>query len=304
MPLNHTHQSLNGETLSTQPHTLARTWSRGKKPEFLAWMPTSLRSPLQVTSSAYRQETVRRPSHRISDARTCTGRNEPDANNCCWRRTELSVRSGSLLGSPRRSPLTCLSPAQTLCLPRPTAPSPVQAAELPSALLHCLRSSPPAPPPPSSCFKIMVAVCFTCLTDSSGSGWLDPHGLCQGSLPSPRSSLPCRPTWWQPTPPPGSHALRCAVSSAQFVTFSPLITFVPHFVFYLKLTKFVQQIWAIEAFFLLLVLLLPLLDSKREEPELRMSLRLHEQNHLFLPPVLALNYGQHHWFLFMLPHFT
>lgn len=182
------------------------------------------------------------PSHRISDTRTCTGRNEPDADNCCSRRKELSVRTGSSwdhcgghLSPVRHLPGLCASSGQ----PRPPL-SRRHSSPLPASL-------PPfsTPSPPSSCFKIMVAVCFTCLTDSSGSGWLDPHGLCQGF--PPWSSLPCRPTWWQPTPLPGSHALCRAVSSAQFVTFSPLITLVPHFIylFFLKLTQFVQQIWAI-----------------------------------------------------------
>lgn len=52
---------------------------------------------------------------------------------------------------------------------------PVQAAELPppSSLLQCSCS----PSFSFNCFKIMVAVCFACLTDSSGSGWLPPRTL-------------------------------------------------------------------------------------------------------------------------------
>lgn len=211
MPLNHTHQSFNRETLLTQPHTLPRTWSRGRKPDLLLlWMLTS--PSLSIPGDLLRVPTgaVWFPSHRISDTRTCTGRNEPDADNCCSRRKELSVRTGSSwdhcgghLSPVGHLPGLCASSGQ----PRPP-PSRRHSPPLPASL-------PPfsTPSPPSSCFKIMVAVCFTCLTDSSGSGWPDPHGLCQGFPPDPHC----------PAGPPGDSRPLCPALTL-FAVLCPLLS--------------------------------------------------------------------------------
>lgn len=160
-----------------------------------------------MTSSAY-------PAGASDFLRTDSPTREPVQEGSSQVATLLlckQVRPGITRGH-RRSPLTCPSPAQTLCLLRPTPPN---TSLLPASLplffiLHLV-----------SCFKIMVAVCFTWMTDSSGSGW-----LCLAPPP------------WTPilTAPP-SHLVTaepsacCAVSSAHIITFSLLRTFVPLFFF-------------------------------------------------------------------------
>lgn len=78
----------------------------------------------------------------------------------------------------QRGHLTCLSPAGHC-----TSSGQQHALLILAAELSWLSASPVfvLHPSPFDWFKIMVAVCFTHLTDSSGSGWL-PTWLCQGFL--------------------------------------------------------------------------------------------------------------------------
>lgn len=71
-----------------------------------------------------------------------------------------------------RGHLTCPSPAR-LCTSSGQQCPPRPGSRAPSSLLQCSCS----PSISFNCFKIMVAVCFACLTDSSGSGWLPPWTL-------------------------------------------------------------------------------------------------------------------------------
>lgn len=57
-----------------------------------------------------------------------------------------------------------------------------------------------------------LAVCFTCLTDSSGSGWPPSSDYVMVSW----SSLPCWHVWWHLTPLPGYHDPQCAESLLLF----------------------------------------------------------------------------------------
>lgn len=151
MPLNHTHQSFNRETLLTQPHTLPGTWSRGRKPDLLLlWMLTS--PSLSIPGDLLRVPTgaVWFPSHRISDTRNLHRKERARCRQLLLTAEGTLCAYGFLLGSLRRSPLTCRSPARTLCLLGPTAPSPVQAAQLPSPCFTASVLHPPLHPPAAS----------------------------------------------------------------------------------------------------------------------------------------------------------
>lgn len=286
MPLNHTHQSFNRETLLTQPHTLPRTWSRGRKPDLLLlWMLPSLRSPFQVTSSAYRQEPsdfLRTESPTREPAQEGTSQMPTTAahggrNSLCVR-----VPPGITAEVTSHLSVTCpdsVPPRANRALPRPGGTAPL-------SLLHCLRSPPPLHPPAASRSWLLYV----------SPAWLTPLALV-GS--TPMDSVKVSPLILTAllahlvTADPSARLSRslpcCVLCSVRHI--SPLITLVPRFIY-----LFIFETHTIRAadlsdlslFFFFLVLLLPLLDSKREEPELQMSLGLHEQNHLFLLPVLAL----------------
>lgn len=288
MPLNHTHQSFNRETLLTQPHTLPRTCSRGRKPDLLLlWMLTSLRSPFQVTSSAYRQEPsdfLRTESPTREPAQEGTSRMPTTAahggrNSLCVR-----VPPGITAEVTSHLSVTCpdsVPPRANRALPRPGGTAPL-------SLLHCLRSPPPLHPPAASRSWLLYV----------SPAWLTPLALV-GSTPmdsvkvSPLilTALPAHLVTADPSARLSRSLPCCVLCSVRHIfpvnNFSATLYLFIYFWNSHNSGSRSERFKPFFFFFFFLVLL-PLLDSKREEPELQMSLGLHEQNHLFLLPVLAL----------------
>lgn len=226
MPLNHTHQSFNRETLLTQPHTLPRTWSRGRKPDLLLlWMLTSLRSPFQVTSSAYRQEPsdfLRTESPTREPAQEGTSQMPTTAahggrNSLCVR-----VPPGITAEVTSHLSVTCpdsVPPRANRALPRPGGTAPLSP-------LHCLRSPPPLHPPAASRSWLLYV----------SPAWLTPLALV-GSTPmdsvkvSPLilTALPAHLVTADPSARLSRSLPCCVLCSVRHI--SPLITLVPRFIY-------------------------------------------------------------------------
>lgn len=126
---------------------------------------------LKVTSSAYQQESS---TSFVQSHRRETAPEGKDTDDDARRETDV-LRVRALRGIKTRSHrghLICPLPAR-LCTSSGQQRPPRPGSRAPSSLLQCSCS----PSFSFNCFKIMVAVCFACLTDSSGSGWLPPWTL-------------------------------------------------------------------------------------------------------------------------------
>lgn len=199
---------------------------------------------LKVTSSAYQQESS---TSFVQSHRRETALEGKDTDDDARGETDvLCVRALRGIGmQSHRGHLTCPSPAR-LCTSSGQQRPPRPGSRAPSSLLQC--SCSPSISTASRSWLLYVSPAWLTPLALVGS----PHGLCQGfSL----SSLPCWPTWWQPTPLPGYYALRCAASSVLSIRLWEwaIITFVARGGSFLDIihdsptscSTFMHQIWAI-----------------------------------------------------------